>query len=102
MPQSSTIAPVSERPEKKREQCPRTRNSTSRFNRHSSPGSLRRRFLGGAVSSRRGFLAGVGTSFPRGCATVVFVGSTPSLVWTIPDTIFFAVDLVCTIVEVPR
>jgi hypothetical protein len=84
MRQSSNIAPVSER---SGEEHPRTRNSTSRFNWHSLPGFPRHRFLGAAVSSRRGFV--VGPSSPRG-STEVSVGSTPTMAWT----------FVCSIIEV--
>jgi hypothetical protein len=77
----------------------RTRNSTSRFNWHISRGFPFCRFLGAAVlSSRRRFFAGDGARFPGGCSTKVSFLTTPSSLWTCPDSILFAADLVCTMV----
>ena len=90
MRQSITIMPVSKQ-SKQTKKLSRTRSSTSRFSWHISPGCFPLpRFLGATVVSRRR---------PAGCSTgVSFVTSPSPSSWTCPDSIFFAADLVCTMV----
>ena len=61
MQQSITIPGPSASDRKRRKNLLRTRNNTSRFNWHSSPGFPRCRFLEDSAPSRRRFFAGDGT-----------------------------------------